>query len=107
MSRLHGTSRTARRRASRTSKSLINPLMSVVDPDEEPSASDLAAIDHEWPLIAAELDLLDAEITLLTADDVSELDWHRHRRAARRVARVAVSLGLPGTGRATADRWVA
>lgn len=58
----------------------------------EPSAADLAAIDREWPLIAAELDLLDAEITLIYAEDrggPTVLDWRRLRRAQSRVTRAA------------------
>ncbi|MEV1156926.1 DUF6284 family protein [Micromonospora chokoriensis] len=59
----------------------------------EPTAADLAAIDAEWPLIATELDLLDAEITLLYAEDhggPTELDWRRVRRAEARVTRAAI-----------------
>ncbi|MFF4879720.1 DUF6284 family protein [Micromonospora sp. NPDC000668] len=58
----------------------------------EPTAADLAAIDAEWPLIAAELDLLDAEIAMLYAEDhggPSPLDWRRLRRAEARVIRAA------------------
>ncbi|PZF98419.1 hypothetical protein C1I99_13490 [Micromonospora deserti] len=58
----------------------------------EPTVADLAAIDREWPLIAAELDLLDAEITLLYAEDhggPTALDWRRLRRAEARVTRAA------------------
>lgn len=52
---------------------------------EEPSAADLAAIEREWPLIAAELDLLDAEISLINAGpEASTLDRRRVRRAQRR-----------------------
>lgn len=61
----------------------------------EPTAADLTAIDTEWPLIAAELDVLDAEITMLYAEDrggPSPLDWRRLRRAQARVTRVAVDL---------------
>jgi len=61
----------------------------------EPSAVDLAAIDAEWPLIAAELDVLDAEITMFYADDSggpSPLDWRRLRRAEARVTRTAAEL---------------
>lgn len=60
-----------------------------------PTAADLAAIEREWPLIAAELDLLDAEITMLYAEDhggPTALDWRRLRRAADRVLRAAVDL---------------
>ncbi|MGX4658062.1 DUF6284 family protein [Micromonospora sp. SCSIO 07396] len=61
----------------------------------EPTAADLAAIEAEWPLIAAELDVLDAEITLLNAIDQggpTALDWRRLRRAEARVTRAAADL---------------
>lgn len=61
----------------------------------EPTAGDLAVIDREWPLIAAELDLLDAEITLIYAEDhggPTALDWRRLRRAEARVTRAAADL---------------
>ncbi|MEV6368742.1 DUF6284 family protein [Micromonospora musae] len=64
-------------------------LASITD---EPTAADLAAIESEWPLIAAELDLLDAEITMLYAEDrggPSPLDWRRLRRAEAGVTRAA------------------
>ena len=62
---------------------------------DEPSAADLTAIEAEWPLIAAELDVLDAEISLINATDnggPSTLDWRRLRRAEARVTRVATDL---------------
>ncbi|MEU8182553.1 DUF6284 family protein [Micromonospora sp. NPDC049047] len=61
----------------------------------EPTAADLAAIDTEWPLIAAELDVLDAEITMLYAEDhggPTALDWRRLRRAEARVTRAAAEV---------------
>ncbi|MDO3687363.1 DUF6284 family protein [Micromonospora sp. C28ISP2-4] len=61
----------------------------------EPAAEDLAAIEAEWPLIAAELDVLDAEISLLYAEDhggPTALDWRRLRRAEARVTRAAADL---------------
>lgn len=64
----------------------------------EPTAADLAAIDREWPLIAAELDVLDAEITMLYALDhggPSPLDWRRLRRAEARVTRAATMVVRP------------
>ncbi|MEO3781550.1 DUF6284 family protein [Micromonospora sp. B11E3] len=70
------------------------------DPDG-PSVDDLAAIDAEWPLIAAELDLLDAEISMLYAEDrggPTELDWRRLRRAEARVTRAAADLATGTTG---------
>jgi hypothetical protein len=57
-----------------------------------PTSAELDAIEDEWPLIAAELDVLDAEITLINAGDhggPSPLDWRRLRRAEARVIRVA------------------
>ncbi|TDC39056.1 hypothetical protein E1211_05150 [Micromonospora sp. 15K316] len=61
----------------------------------EPTAADLAAIDAEWPLIAAELDVLDAEIMMLYAEDrggPTVLDWRRLRRAEAGVTRAAAEL---------------
>ncbi|PMR58480.1 hypothetical protein C1A38_24575 [Verrucosispora sp. ts21] len=61
----------------------------------EPTAADLAAINAEWPLIAAELDVLDAQITLIYAEDhggPTTLDWRRLRRAEARVTRTAASV---------------
>jgi hypothetical protein len=56
--------------------------------DDEPTAADLAAIDLEWPLIAAEMNLAVAEARVLTAEPgPSDLDWHRVRSAERAVAR--------------------
>jgi hypothetical protein len=57
---------------------------------DEPTAADLATIETEQPLIDAELSWLDAEITLLTADERggrNPLDWQRLRRAEARVIR--------------------
>ncbi|MFU8854328.1 DUF6284 family protein [Micromonospora sp. SL1-18] len=67
----------------------------------EPTATDLAAIESEWPLIAAELDVLDAEITMLNAEDhggPTALDWRRLRRAEARVTRAAADLTTRTTG---------
>ena len=69
--------------------------MNLEDLDElaGPSDVELAAIELEWPLIAAELDLLDAEIRVLTATGgPSELDWRRLRRAEHRRLRALVEL---------------
>ena len=74
--------------------------------DEEPSAAQLAAIEAEWPLIAAELDLLDAQIAVLNADHgATALDWRRVRRAERRVLEIGRELAAEGvtvTGRVVA-----
>jgi hypothetical protein len=61
--------------------------------DDEPSPQELAAIEAEWPLIAAELDRLDAEIAILNAvGGPSGLDRRRLRRAGDRVLREAATL---------------
>lgn len=59
----------------------------------EPQPWELAAIEQEWPLIAAELALLDAEIVALQVEGgLSGLDWRRLRRAERFVLREAAAL---------------
>jgi hypothetical protein len=61
----------------------------------EPTPQAMAAIEAEWPLIEAELLVLDAEIALINAADhggPSPLDWRRLRRAEARVTRVAAEL---------------
>ena len=61
-------------------------------PDAEPTGADLAAIENEWPLIAAELSALDAEIHALTfGAGVDELDVRRVRRQRRQALRVPVT----------------
>jgi hypothetical protein len=72
---------------------------------EGPTPADLDAIETEWPLIAAELDVLDAEITIINAADrggPSSLDWRRLRRAEARVTRVAAELAVRPVGRKAA-----
>ncbi|MBQ1048519.1 hypothetical protein KBX50_08605 [Micromonospora sp. C51] len=74
-------------------------------PTAEPTAADLAAIDTEWPLIAAELDVLDAQITMLYAEDhggPTTLDWRRLRRAEARVTRAAAEVAAPPIARRAA-----
>lgn len=66
-----------------------------------PTAADLAGIDAEWPLVAAELDVLDAEIALIYAEDrggPTVLDWRRLRRAEARVTRTAADLAARHAG---------
>jgi Family of unknown function (DUF6284) len=56
--------------------------------DDEPTADELAAIERESGLLAAELALLDAEIHMLAVEDeASDVDWQRLRRAMRDVVR--------------------
>ncbi|GAB3982322.1 DUF6284 family protein [Plantactinospora veratri] len=67
-----------------------------IDSQTDPTPAELVAIDQEWPLIAAELDLLDAEILILSAvGGPSPLDWRRLRRAEQRVMRAAAAIGSP------------
>jgi hypothetical protein len=64
-------------------------------PPVEPTAAELAAIEDEWPLIAAEMDVVDAEIAWINAADhggPSPMDWRRLRRVEARVTRVAAEL---------------
>ncbi|MFC7478757.1 DUF6284 family protein [Luedemannella flava] len=73
--------------------------------DDGPTSADLAAIEREWPLIEAEMDLVAAEITVLCSDrPLTEMDWRRLRRAEQRVSREFVA--LYGTG-AEVERWAA
>ncbi|MFI9809678.1 DUF6284 family protein [Streptomyces sp. NPDC052301] len=51
---------------------------------QEPTATELDAIEREMPLVLAEVDLLDAQIITLDRTP-SELDARRLRRARRRV----------------------
>lgn len=58
------------------------------DFDREPTARELRAIDAEWPVIAAELEVLDAVIAALnTGEESCELDRRRLRRAQARLSR--------------------
>jgi hypothetical protein len=61
---------------------------------DEPSPADLAAIEREWPLIEAEMAMLDAQIVILSAEGgrPSPLDWRRLRRAQHRAMRTAVNV---------------
>ncbi|MFF3633979.1 DUF6284 family protein [Streptomyces sp. NPDC002250] len=67
----------------------------------EPTDAELDAIEREMPVILADVDLLDAQIT--TLDRIpSEFDMRRVRRARRRAlaARVAVINQTAGASRA-------
>ncbi|MEV4974879.1 DUF6284 family protein [Streptomyces scopuliridis] len=61
----------------------VQDAVTAFEPWLEPTAAELDAIELEMPLILADVDLLDAQIT--TLDRVpSELDARRIRRARRR-----------------------
>jgi len=66
-----------------------------------PSPSDLAAIEAEWPQIAADLAKLEAEIRDLDAADhgvASELDRRRKRRTEAQLTRTATRITQPANG---------
>jgi hypothetical protein len=60
--------------------------------DAGPTAEDLAAIEAQWPLIEAELAVVDAEVRMASADSPSDLDWRALRRAQARVLRAAAEV---------------
>ena len=54
--------------------------------DDEPSDEDLAAIDREADLLAAELALLNAELDILNGEgELSDVEWYRLRELMRDV----------------------
>lgn len=57
----------------------------------EPTDTELDAIEHEMPVILAEVDLLDAQIITLDRTP-TELDKRRIRRAHRRVLAARLAL---------------
>jgi hypothetical protein len=65
-----------------------------LDDEDGPSAADLTAIEVEWPLIEAQIAVVDAEIAILTAGfrGPTDLDWRRLRRAEHQVLRAAAQL---------------
>jgi len=56
-----------------------------------PTIKDLRAIESEEPLLSAELDVLDAEIRLISTKHPSDLDWRRLRRAESALTRTATA----------------
>jgi hypothetical protein len=75
------------------------------EPDDGPTPQELAAIEAEWPLIAAELELTSAEIRALAAEPhPTALDWRRLRRAEHRVAREAKALACRLAATSTSGR---
>lgn len=68
-------------------------LASAELPERAPTGAELAAIEAEWPLIAAELDVVDAMARMARAEgSPSELDWQALRRAEHRVSTTARDL---------------
>ncbi len=64
--------------------------------NEEPTRSHLAAIDAEWPVIAAELEVTDAECRL-AASPADVLAVRAHRRAVRRLLAVRTTTTVSPT----------
>jgi len=54
-----------------------------------PTTKDLRAIESEEPLLSAELDVLDAQIRLISTKHPGDLDWRRLRRAEAALTRTA------------------
>jgi hypothetical protein len=69
----------------------------------EPTAADLAAIEAEWPLIEADLAVVEAEARMLRPGGPAPLDWRRLRHAERRV--LTAWLRLMVGRRAAAGTW--
>ncbi|MFF9406135.1 DUF6284 family protein [Streptomyces anandii] len=62
----------------------LHSLVTADEYDREPTAAELDAIERELPLITAEVEELDVRIALLDWP-VTELDARRLRRARRKV----------------------
>lgn len=76
----------------------IGAVQAVVTADEfdrEPTFAELDAIAHETPLIEADVELLDVQISLLDRTP-TEVDHQRLRRARRKVLAVRRTLANQG-----------
>ncbi|MGW3454068.1 DUF6284 family protein [Streptomyces albidoflavus] len=69
------------------------------EPWMEPTDAELAAIEAEAPLLAAEVEELDTVIALM-GRPANELDTRRARRAHARVLAARAALANTGTGEA-------
>jgi hypothetical protein len=69
---------------------LVAEVLAVSTDGDEPTGADLAEIEREWPLISAELEALDVEISILATRRPCALDHRRKRRAESRVIRAWV-----------------
>lgn len=61
----------------------VQQVVTAFAPDIEPTNGELDAIEREMPVILADVDLLDAQITAMDRP-VNELDARRIRRARNR-----------------------
>ncbi|MFJ2476357.1 DUF6284 family protein [Streptomyces sp. NPDC087659] len=78
----------------------VEAAVTAAEFDREPTPAELDAVEREMPLILAEVDLLDAQITTIDRP-ASELDTRRVRRARNRVLAARRDLanrtaGVPG-----------
>ncbi|MGP3979479.1 DUF6284 family protein [Streptomyces sp. KR80] len=62
----------------------VQAVVTADEPNREPTAAELDAIELEWPVIRANIELLDAQIITLDRTP-TELDQRRIRRARRKV----------------------
>jgi hypothetical protein len=62
----------------------LQAVVTADDPDREPTAAELDAIEREMPVIQAEVELLDVRIALMDRP-LYPLDARRLRRAERRL----------------------
>ncbi|MCX4905584.1 DUF6284 family protein [Streptomyces sp. NBC_00878] len=79
----------------------VQAVVTAAEFDREPTFAELDAIEHEMPVIRAEVELLDAQIIALDRTP-NEVDARRIRRARRKVlaARLAAAnlttMHIPG-----------
>ncbi|QES42570.1 hypothetical protein DEJ49_17710 [Streptomyces venezuelae] len=69
----------------------VQEAVTAFEPWMEPTAAELDAIEHEMPVILADVDLLDAQIVTLDRSP-SELDARRLRRARRKALAARLTL---------------
>lgn len=79
----------------------VQAVVTAFEIDREPTAAELDAIDREMPVITADIELLDAQI--ITLDRIpTEVDERRIRRARRRVLAARRELANRSADTATA-----
>ncbi|WP_030780318.1 DUF6284 family protein [Streptomyces sp. NRRL S-920] len=82
----------------------VQDAVTAFEPWMEPTAAELDAIEHEMPVILADVELLDAQIITLDRT-ANELDARRLRRARRKalaarmmLANTNTAIGVSGVG---------
>lgn len=74
----------------------VQDAVTAFEPWMEPTAAELDAIEHEMPVILADVELLDAQIITLDRTP-NELDARRLRRARRKALAARVTLANTAT----------